>query len=238
MKRVLALQHIWDDPPGYLSELLEKNQIACDTVDIVQEELPELANYQAIISMGGPQHVYEDEQEPYMLKEKAAFRQAIEMDLPILGICLGAQILASTLDASVRKHHLTELGFFRIPLTDVGQGDPLFRGLPGHQLAFHWHRDVFDLPVGATLLASSHDVPNQAFRYGQHIYGLQFHIELNNEIVHEWIYFPEFTRDIADTLGSEEAPARLEQEWKQYKDTYHEHTRLLFENFLRIAHLI
>lgn len=238
MKRVLALQHVWDDPPGYLEEILNEYGIGCDIVNVESEPIHDLRNYQAIISMGGTQHVYADEHLPYLKQETAAFRQAIEADIPILGICLGGQMLARTLGARVYKHHLTELGFFQIPLTEEGRRDPLFAGLPDYQLAFHWHEDIFELPGGAIRLASNENAPNQAFRYNKHSYGLQFHIELNAELVQNWLSIPEFAREVEQILGDADAPTRLMQEWTEHSVTYQKHTRIMFENFLRIANLL
>ncbi len=237
MKRVLALQHVWDNPPGYLGEILHEHGIACDVIEVENEAPPDPTTYQAVVVMGGPQHVYLDEQQPYMEREIATLRQAIEAEIPTLGICLGGQLLARALGGEVYRHASTELGFFQIPLTEAGHQDPLFAGLPGHQLAFHWHEDVFDLPAGAILLASNQNAPNQAFRFGPHAYGLQFHIELNAELVKTWLHFPAFARDIVQILGSENAPERLEQEWAEHAATYRTHTRTMFENFLRIAEL-
>lgn len=238
MKRVLALQHVWDDPPGFLGEILHEYGIACDVVDVERETIPDPRNYQAIIIMGGPQHLYSDVHLPCLVQETTALQQAIAAEIPTLGICLGGQLLAQALGAEVRKHHLTELGFFQIPLTEAGRYDQLFDGLPGHQLAFHWHQDVFDLPDGATLLASNENAPNQAFRYSKNIYGLQFHIELNAELIQTWLGIPEFANEVATILGDANAPARLVREWTEHSTTYQQHTRVLFENFLRIADLL
>ncbi len=238
MRRVLALQHVWDDPPGYLGEMLHEHGITCDVIDITSEAPPDPAAYQAIVVMGGPQHVYLDEQQPYMKREIAMLGRAVEKEIPTLGICLGGQLLARALGGKVYRHRLTELGFFQIPLTQAGQHDPLFASLPGHQLAFHWHEDVFDLPTGAILLASSENAPNQAFRFGPYAYGIQFHIELNAELVKTWLHFPAFAQELIQTLGSENAPEVLEEEWSKHAATYRAHTRIMFENFLRIAELI
>lgn len=238
MKQVLALQHIWDDPPGYLEEILRAHDIACETVDVQSTPVPDPAPYQAIVLMGGPQHLYADEGLTYLEAEKAMLRQAVAADIPTLGICLGGQLLASALGAEVRRHHLDEVGFFEIPLTEAGRQDPLFAGLPGRQLAFHWHSDVFDLPQGAVLLASNEKAPNQAFRYGRHAYGLQFHIELNDELAGLWLGHPACVQEIVATLGDENAPARLAREWTEKGAIYRKHTRIMFENFLRIAGVI
>jgi GMP synthase (glutamine-hydrolysing) len=238
MKRVLALQHTWEDPPGYLGEILQEHGIDYEVVDVEREPLPNLTAYQAVIIMGGSQHLYRDEHLPYFVQEKAALHRVIEEEIPTLGICLGGQLLASVLGADVYEHHQTLLGFFQISLTEAGCQDPLLAGLPGYQLAFHWNKDLFDLPTGAVRLASHENGPNQAFRYGKHIYGLQFHIELNAELIQNWLHFPPFSREIVQILGDADGPMRLEQEWAKYAATYHQHTRTLFENFLCIAKLI
>ena len=238
MKRVLALQHIWDDPPGYLEEILRERDIACETIDVQSAPMPDPAPYQAIVLMGGPQHLYAGEGLAYLESEKAMLRQAVAADIPTLGICLGGQLLASALGAEVYRHHLEEIGFFEIPLTEAGGRDPLFAGLPGRQLAFHWHSDVFDLPPDAILLASNERAPNQAFRCGPHAYGLQFHIELNDELAATWLGDPACAQEIAASLSDENAPARLLQEWSEKRALYQQHTRIMFENFLRIAGLI
>ena len=238
MKQVLALQHVWDDPPGYLGEILQEYGISCEVVNVEQDPMPDPTGYQAVVIMGGPQHVYDYAHLPYIEPEKALLRQAVEADIPVLGICLGGQLLASALGAEVRKHDLTELGFVQIPLTEAGRQEPLFAGLPDRYLGFHWHEDVFELPAGALLLASNERAPNQAFRYNTRAYGLQFHIELNTELAMTWLRTPELAREIDETLGEADASARLAQEWTACEALYSAHTRTLFENFLRIAGLL
>lgn len=238
MRRVLALQQTWDDPPGYLGEILDEHGIICDTIEVEKAPLPDPTHYQAIVVLGGPQHLYADTHLSYIAQEQVLLRQAVEQDIPVLGICLGGQLLASALGAEVYRHDQAEIGFYQVPLTEEGRLDPLFAGLPGHQFAFHWHLDVFDLPAGSTRLASNEIAPNQAFRYGSRAYGLQFHIEMNAEIAHIWLHDPICVREITETLKDASAPTRIAQEWTRYAPTYQTHTRLLFENFLRIAGLL
>ncbi|MGH2508336.1 MAG: type 1 glutamine amidotransferase [Ktedonobacteraceae bacterium] len=237
MKRVLVFQHVWDDPPAYLATILAEHHIICEVVEVEHTPMPALTGYQALLVMGGPQHVYADERHPYMAQEKALLRQAAAAELPTLGICLGGQLLASALGATVRQHHLSEVGFFEIPLTEAGRRDPLFAGLPGYQLAFHWHEDVFELPTDATHLASNEHAPNQAFRYGQHAYGLQFHIELDTQLLHTWLHYPASAQSLQTVLHEPDAPARLEREWTEKATVYQAHTRRMFENFLHMAGL-
>lgn len=237
-RRVLVLQHVWDDPPAYLQTLLAEHQILCEVVDVEKTPVPELVDYQAIVLMGGPQHVYADEQYPYLAQETAMLRQALRAEIPILGICLGGQLLANALGAAVHQHHMSEVGFFEIPLTEAGRSDPLFAGLPDYQLAFHWHEDVFELPAGALRLASNENAPNQAFRYGKHAYGLQFHIELDDQLLHTWLDYPAFAEELRAALHKPDALEQFVRAWAEKASIYQAHTRLLFENFLRIAGLL
>jgi GMP synthase-like glutamine amidotransferase len=233
LKPLLAIQNTWEDPPGLLSDIMQTHNIACEVVEAETQPLPTmLTDYQAIIVMGGPQHVYTLDEHPFLRDEITFLQRAVVAKIPILGICLGGQLLAAALGAEVSKHHLTELGFFRIPLTDDGLIDPLFAGLPGFQCALHWHGDVFTLPAGAVQLASNKNAPQQAFRWGKQTYGLQYHIELTDEMMHTWL---QFTEEIVRVLGNDDAPTILAEEWEKQKEMYYEHSRLLFENFLQIA---
>src|SRR5579875_116873 len=237
-RRVLAIQQIWDDPPGYLAELLAEHGIASDTVQAEQGPLPDtLEGYGALLVMGGPQHVGEEDRYPYLRQEQRLIRQAVEQDIPLLGICLGGQLLANVLGADVKRHDFVELGFYQVQLTEAGQHDPLFEGLPGYQQVIHWHEDVFGLPAGAVLLATSPSTPHQAFRYGRCAYGLQYHIELTPAMLDMWLYTPDYREEIISLLGPD-AIGRLEEERARFYPLYRQHARLVFENFLRLAGLL
>lgn len=237
-KRVLALLHVSDDPMGNVGEVLEEHAIPCDVVNATTEVIPDPTTYDALIIFGGVEHVYEgDQRYPYFTQEKALLRKAVEHEVPTLGICLGGQLLAHVLGAEVKRHTFTEIGFFDVPLTAEGRSDPLYQGLPGYQKVFHWHEDIFDLPQGAIRLAESTSTQNQAFRYGRHMYGLQYHIELNPEMLNNWLHHPSITPELINTLGTERYHA-LEQEAMKHYPVYREHTRIMFENFLRISKLL
>ena len=237
MKPVLALQHVWDDPVGYLGELLQEYGIAYDVVHVETEALPDPAAYRAILVFGGFQHANDDETYPYFVQEKRWLRKAIEQEIPFLGICLGGQLLAHVLGGSVKRHTMTEIGFFTVQLTREGKTDPLYEGLPGYQEVFQWHEDVFDIPPGAVRLATHHNAENQAFRYSRCAYGLQYHIELTPAMLDLWIHHPEFSTEIMKTLG-EDGYHELEREQSTRYPTYRQHSQILFRNFLRISSLI
>jgi GMP synthase (glutamine-hydrolysing) len=236
MKRVLALVNVWDDPPGHLGEIMQERGITYDTINVEDTPLPDLRGYDAIIVLGGPQHVPADDKHPYLIQEKALIRQAVEQDIPCLGICLGGQLLAHALGAQVTKHHLIELGFLEVQLTEQGKTDPLFEGLPDHLQVFQWHMDVFDIPSGGVRLATNKNAPNQAFRFGRRAYGLQYHIELTPDMFHKWLQYLPSDLEVVNALGPD-VPDRLEQEKSLYYSTFRNHTRIMFENFLKISGL-
>jgi GMP synthase-like glutamine amidotransferase len=137
----------------------------------------------------------------------------------------------------VKRHSLTEIGFFDVPFTEEGQKDPLYEGLPGYQKVFHWHEDTFDLPAGSVRLATNSNTENQAFRFGRHAYGLQYHIELNPEMLDNWLHYPAFKQDIINTLGTEAYDSLEREQYTQYP-IYRAHTLIMFENFLQISKLL
>jgi GMP synthase-like glutamine amidotransferase len=185
--RVLVFQHESDDGPGYLGEALLKRGAELDIVRLDEgESVPDVSPYDMLLVMGGVMNVYQEDKYPWLIEETRAIRQAVEADKAVLGVCLGGQLLAKALDAKVRLGAATEIGLTPITLTEQGRIDPLFEGL-SHIEAVEWHDDTFDIPTGAVALAYSEGCANQAFRFGDHAYGLQFHPEVSPEMLTEWI---------------------------------------------------
>ena len=234
MVRILALQHIWDDHPGFLGEIMQQYGIECEIVNVEEEPIPAVEGYSALISLGGAQHAYDDVRYPYFVAEKAVLRHVVEQDIPFLGICLGGQLLADAMGATVGLHSMTEIGFFEVQLTEEGKLDPLFRGLPGYQQVFHWHEDVFDIPDGGIKLATGEHTPNQAFRIGRRAYGVQYHIELTPSMLDTWLHFPDYMKEIVKVTG-QEALEEIERDRIIRYPIFLEHSRIVFKNFLRIS---
>ncbi len=237
MKRVLALQFCWDDPPGYLGEIMQEHDIFYEVVEVDKAPVPDPTEFDAVIAMGGPQHVGDDEKHPYLVGVESAIRNVVQGDIPYLGICLGGQLLAHALGAPVKRHSITPLGFYEVQMTAEGKNDPLFRDLPGSMQVFHWHEDTFDIPNEAVQLASNAQTENQAFRYGQHVYGTQYHIEVNTDMLDVWFHFPKYREEIVNTLG-EGAVDNYVRDNARLIPLYRQHSRIMFENFLRIGGLI
>jgi GMP synthase-like glutamine amidotransferase len=132
-------------------------------------------------------NVYEEDRYPFLRKEDLFIKEAIQRGKFILGICLGAQLIAKALGAKVSKAPVKEIGWYDVSLTRVGSRDPLFSNLPKRFPVFQWHEDTFEIPKAGKLVATSSLVPHQAFRYGDNAYGLQFHLEVTEEMIREWM---------------------------------------------------
>lgn len=173
--RVKMLQ-AWGDPVAYRR-----------AVDRVLAE----GRVDALVLLGGPQSVYDHTAHETLEDSLRLTRSALRAELPLLGICLGAQLVAWSLGAQVRPGRTLglrkEIGWFPLDLTDRGLVDPLFHGFRSGDVVFHWHEDTFDLPEKAWRLASSPFYPNQAFRWGRWTYGLQFHVEVTQRMIGDWV---------------------------------------------------
>jgi GMP synthase-like glutamine amidotransferase len=146
--------------------------------------VPDVTQAAGLIFMGGPMSVNDDL--PYLRQELRLISQAAELKRPILGVCLGAQLIAKALGAKVYRNAVKEVGCFEIHLTGAAARDPLFAGLGPAETVFHWHGEKFDLPPGAEWLAWSKACRNQAFRAGAGVYGLQFHLEVTPATIEDW----------------------------------------------------
>jgi len=236
-KRVLILQHIEENPPGRVGDILQENMIPYDNMCVGKDPLPDLSIYHALIILGGTQHVYDKDKYPYTAREEAYLHRAIRQEIPCLGLCLGGQLLANAFGATVMKLPKVHIGFIREHFTEAGKKDPLYKGLPGYQLAFQWHEDGFALPVGAVPIAVHEDGANQAFRYGRHVYGLQYHVEVTIEMLDTWLHDPSLQKEFVDMYGVD-IYHQTEREIPHLYPIYHDHSRIMIENFLRICELL
>jgi len=186
--RFLVLQHLEIEPPALIGDCLRKEGHTLETVHIHKRDtIPDdLTGYTGLIVMGGPASA--NDTTPFIEKEVSLLQKAIAQDFPVLGICLGAQLLAKAAGAEILPSPERELGWYRLLSMPDGKTDALFSSLSAEGLdVFQWHGETFSLPDDATPLASCPNVPNQAFRLGSCQYGLQFHVEINAAIVRQWI---------------------------------------------------
>lgn len=148
---------------------------------------PPLPDIDWLIVMGGPMSSYDEEQHPWLRLEKSYIRQAIDAGKTVLGICLGAQLIASALGSAVYPGPQQEIGWWPIRKTEAGRAHPLFAAMPDEFIVLHWHGDTFDLPEGALRLADSEACRNQAFALGERVLGLQFHVEATAAAVRQMV---------------------------------------------------
>ena len=195
--RILIFRHVPFEGAGRIEALLRTRNIDFDYVDLYQDAaaVPDAASWQGLILLGGPMSVNDDLR--YLRVEEQIIRDAVAARVPMLGICLGAQLLARAMGAAVRRNPVSEIGWFDLCFTDAAQRDPLFAGL-NRETVFHWHGETLDLPQGAELLASSDLCRNQAFRWGDRVYGLQFHLEATPEMIADWCVQDENCGDVRE----------------------------------------
>ena len=199
--RVLVLQHIACEPPGAYEEVLRERDAIIERVELDEgQTLPGLAGFDAVVAMGGPMSVNDEEEHPWLVGEKRLIAEAVRTGVPFWGACLGVQLLASALGARVYAGPAPEVGMLPVRLTEDGRSDPVFGSLPDEFLTLQWHGDTFDLPEGAVLLAGSVAYANQAFRAGS-AYGVQFHLEVSVEMAKEWAKVPAYEEYLDRVLG-------------------------------------
>jgi GMP synthase (glutamine-hydrolysing) len=193
MKRIMVIQHESYEALGTWGPILKGigGRIRFINFERTPDEKPSLDRYDALILLGGYMGVYEAENYGHLKVELALVEDALKRGIPLLGICLGSQILASVLGASVRRHTQREMGWGAVQLTRAGLKDPLVGHFEPTEKVFQSHGDTFDVPNGAQHLARSEVCEGQAFRYGQNAYGLQFHLEVNRAIIEDWMEMPE-----------------------------------------------
>ncbi|HET7089619.1 MAG TPA: type 1 glutamine amidotransferase [Anaerolineae bacterium] len=186
--RVLVFQHDSDDGPGYLGEALTRRGATLHIVRLdAGDGVPDPSGYDLLLILGGEMNVYQEAKYPWLVEENRAIQKALAENKPVLGACLGGQLLAKALGARVHLNAAPEIGLTPIALTEAGKRDPLFAGLSNGLETVEWHCDTFDIPAGAVALASSAGCANQAFRFGDRAYGFQFHPEITPAMLAEWI---------------------------------------------------
>ena len=175
---IAIFQHVpFEGPAKIETWLKEKGHKLRHTRFYEDSTIPLLKGVQGLIIMGGPMGAQDEEKFNWMIREKAFIKKALEAGLPVLGVCLGAQLMASVLGAKVYPNKEKEIGWFPIELTSEGLESGILGNLPSFEV-LHWHGDTFDLPNGATRLAKSQACLNQAFVWGRRALGLQFHLEM------------------------------------------------------------
>ena len=174
--RIHYIQHVpFEDLANMKSWTRERNHSVEATRLYLDEKLPSVKSFEWLILLGGPMNIYEQEKYPWLVAEKRFIEETINTGKFVLGICLGAQMVADVLGGKVRRNEDKEIGWLQVSKTEDGLG--FFKPLPAEFIAFHWHGDTFEIPKGATRLAESRGCANQAFECGGNVLALQFHLE-------------------------------------------------------------
>ena len=232
---MLVLQHIACDPPGVYEDVRREYGARLHRVELDEgETLPQHRDFAAVVVMGGPMGAYDGDSFPWLHAEQRFLRDAITAGVPVFGACLGAQLLAASLGARVYRAPSPEVGILPVELTAAGRRDRVTSRLPPRFPTLQWHSDAFELPAGATLLASSRAYRNQAFRVGQATYGVQFHLEVTGTIAEEWAAVPAYARALEAVLGSGAIDALL-ADFAAERELMQQHARTLFEAWWRTA---
>jgi GMP synthase (glutamine-hydrolysing) len=230
--KALVLQHIECEPPGVYEDVLLERGVDIERVELDRgETLPPWSEFDAMIAMGGPMSVNDDDDHPWLTDEKRTIAGAVHAGVPFWGVCLGVQLLAASLGARVYPGPAPEVGLMNVTLSDAALADPVFEGLPREVLTLQWHGDTFDLPDGAVALAGSPAYPNQAFRWGERAYGVQFHLEVSREMAQEWATVPAYEEYLERVRGPGALP-RLIGELEEAAETMRSRGRTLFERWL------
>jgi len=191
MKKILVLQHeaheglgAWEplfNKPGY--QTLTKKLFAGDKVPLSEE----LCDYSGIVILGGSMSANDGAKLDFIADELKMIPQAIQLKLPLLGVCLGSQLIAKALGAKITRGTQKEIGWYPLSLAPASNKDPIFGMLPSPSILFQWHGETFEVPSGAMRLAGSALYTNQAFRYMDRVYGLQFHPEMTDSMIRDWV---------------------------------------------------
>lgn len=225
----LILRHVEHEHIGTLAAVLDRAKIRYRYTDLFRHDsVPKNADdIGGLVVMGGPMGVYESDRYPFLKLEQTLIRQSVDNSLPVLGICLGAQLIASALDANVYPGPHKEIGWYPVEVT--ARGDRFTAGLPASFMGFHWHGDTFDLPAGAIRLFRSGLYENQGFRFDEKVLAVQFHFEVSALMIGEWLHEAGCQAELAGAGVASDAIGRDTDQWAAQLERL---SQQFFERFL------
>jgi len=228
---ILFIKHIEIEGPETLGTYFAGQGYRLGVVNLhAGEKLPDdLKGLDAVIPLGGPMNVYEEDRYPFLKDEDIFLRKVLAANIPALGICLGAQLLTKAAGGRVVRSPQQEIGWFTIEMTPAGRKDPLLAGLPSPMEVYQWHGDMCEPLNGEALLASSARCPVQALRLGPKAYGLQFHAEITEKSIDEW------SADYAPEKRAERE--RMLKRYQEIKGEFARNGEVLCENFMKIMRM-
>ncbi len=239
MVDIIVLQHIKIEDPGYIKDLMLADGLNLTTVQLDEgEKIPnDLNKFDGMFCMGGPMDTFMEKEYPWLIEEKKKIKEFV-MDLkkPYLGFCLGCQLLGEVVGGNVVKSNPAEIGIMDINFSKEKNTDNLFSRFPNKIKSLQWHsyevqgiENIKDI----TLLASSPITKYQIFKYQNHAYGIQFHIEIKDTTVKEWGCVPEYKKALTDQLG-ERALEKFDQSAKDNMKDMNNYSKILYNNFKKI----
>ena len=238
--KILILQHINIEDPGYIKDLMIKDNWELTTIELDQgEKIPSnLEQFDAMFCMGGPMDTWMEKQYPWLIDEKNKIKEfVIELEKPFIGFCLGCQLLGEVVGGKVEKSKPIEIGMLDINLNNSRLEDKIFNKFPKTIKALQWHSyEVKDLENNnnITLIGSSNSTKYQIFKYKEHAYGIQFHIEVKKTTVGEWGCVPEYKYALEKQLG-DGALDRFDKDSQKHMSSMNEYSKILYENFKKLA---
>ncbi len=236
MAKVIVIQHVSFEILGTMNALFKDQGIRIKYVNFSRtpDKKPSVKGYDGLVILGGPMNVDDTEYYPHLQTEIAMIQEAMVLDIPILGICLGAQLIAKANKAKVCKNPVKEIGWYDVTPTKEGADDTFFKHFAGTQKIFQWHGDTFAIPANAVKLAASETCANQAFKINHNIYGFQFHLEVDEALIHRWLTTPIHVEELKKLKGIIEP-----DEIKKKTITYIENSKALSKKvFGEFIHLI
>ena len=237
--RVLVLQHIKIEDPGFIKDLMIKDEAELTTIELDEgEKIPsDLSKFDAMFCMGGPMDTWMEKEHPWLIDEKKAIKEfVVDLKKPYLGFCLGCQLLGEVVGGKVVKSNIPEIGMLNISFSNNKSNDALFSKFPDEITSLQWHSyEVQGLENNkdVTHLASSPETKYQIFKYQNHAYGIQFHIEVKDTTVGEWGCVPEYKSALEKQLG-EGALDKFEKDSKKHMPSMNQYSEVLYENFKKL----
>ena len=236
MKKVIILQHISIEDPGYIKDLMIKDNYDLTTIELDEgEKIPEnLDQFDAMFCMGGPMDTWMEKDFPWLIDEKKRIKEfVVDLKKPYLGFCLGCQLLGEVVGGKVVKSNKPEIGILDINFLENKNNDKLFSKFPNTIKSLQWHSyEVQNLEniKNITLIASSPDTKYQIFKFQEHAYGIQFHIEIKKTTVSEWGCVPEYKSALEKELG-DGALDKFDQDAKAQMSSMNQYSTILYNNF-------
>jgi len=234
--RILILQHIKIEDPGFIKDLMIKDGVELTTIELDEgEKIPtDLSKFDAMFCMGGPMDTWMEKEHPWLVDEKKAIKEfVVDLKKPYLGFCLGCQLLGEVVGGKVVKSTNPEIGMLNINFSQNKNNDALFSNFPEQITSLQWHSyEVRGLEDNKdiTLLASSPETKYQMFKYQNHAYGIQFHIEVKDTTVNEWGCIPEYKSALEKQLG-ENALEKFDNDAKANMKDMNNYSNILYSKF-------